>query len=237
MKGIILAAGRGNRMGKMTNEKPKCLIEINGKCLIDHQLNAFKNVGINNIALVTGYKRELLSKYGNKEFHNPKWETTNMVSSLLCADEWLISEPCIVSYSDIYYNDEALKLLLKSKFDLAITYDPSWLELWSKRFADPLEDAESFKINSKGKVLEIGKKPKTVDEIQGQYMGLFYINPKAWKELKLSRSSYNSQLRDSMHMTTLLQKVIENNMISLNGIKYEGVWSEYDTIDDLEIDL
>ena len=68
-------------------------------------------------------------------------------------------------------------------------------------------------------------------------MGLLYINPKAWKELKLSRSSYNSQLRDSMHMTTLLQKVIENNMISLNGIKYEGVWSEYDTIDDLEIDL
>ena len=66
MKGIILAAGRGSRMGDMTDQKPKCLIELNGQSLIDHQLNAFKDAGIEDIALITGYKRELLSKYGSK---------------------------------------------------------------------------------------------------------------------------------------------------------------------------
>lgn len=238
MRGIILAAGRGSRMGKMTDEKPKCLIELNGKTLIEHQLNAFKDAGIEDIALVTGYNRELLSKYGSKDFHNPRWESTNMVSSLLCADEWLIRHPCIVSYSDIYYTSEALRLLIKSKFDLGITYDPNWLELWSKRFIDPLVDAETFKINKNTSVVsEIGNKPDSIAQIQGQYMGLLYITPKSWTQLKISRTSFSIKERDSLHMTTLLQRVIEDGLISLKGIKYEGIWSEYDTINDLGIEL
>ena len=65
MKAIILAAGRGSRMGQLTNDKPKCLLMINGKTLIELQITAITNAGIKDIAIVTGYKAEMLKSYGN----------------------------------------------------------------------------------------------------------------------------------------------------------------------------
>ena len=172
MKAIILAAGRGSRMKHLTDERPKCLIEFNGKPLLEWQLEAIRAAGIDEIAIVTGYKREMLTGYGLVEFHNPEWATTQMVSSLCCANEWLEANTCIVSYSDIFYEASAVRSLIESKADISLTYDPNWLELWTKRFGDPLLDAETFRLNPDGTLAEIGKKPKTVEEIQGQYMGL-----------------------------------------------------------------
>ena len=56
MRAIILAAGRGSRMKKLTEMHPKCLIKFKGKSLLDWQIEAIKKVGIENIALVTGTK-------------------------------------------------------------------------------------------------------------------------------------------------------------------------------------
>ena len=56
----------------------------------------------------------MLSRYGLFEFHNPRWENTQMVSSLSYASVWLENEPCIVSYSDIFYDAEAIQLLGKA---------------------------------------------------------------------------------------------------------------------------
>ena len=95
MKALILAAGRGSRMKNLTDDKPKCLIEFRGRPLLDWQLDAIHEAGINDIAIVTGYKREMLIGRGLKEFNNPRWNETNMVFSLACAEEWLIDESCI----------------------------------------------------------------------------------------------------------------------------------------------
>ena len=97
MKAIILAAGRGSRMRELTNERPKCLVELKGKSLLDWQLEALREAGIKKIAIVTGYKREMLAYRGLVEFHNTRWAETQMVSSLACAAHWLKTGPCIVS--------------------------------------------------------------------------------------------------------------------------------------------
>lgn len=82
MKAIILAAGRCSRMKDLTDDRPKCLVELRGKPLLEWQLIALRAAGISEIAIVTGYKRELLCNRGLHEFHNPRWADTNMVSSL-----------------------------------------------------------------------------------------------------------------------------------------------------------
>ena len=92
MKAIILAAGRGTRMKALTEEKPKCLVELDGQSLLEKQLNALRQAGIEDIAIVTGYRRELLIPFNLVEFHNPRWAETNMVTSLACAEQWLQSE-------------------------------------------------------------------------------------------------------------------------------------------------
>jgi choline kinase len=234
MKAIILAAGRGSRMGNLTEDIPKCLVKLKGKPLIEWQIDALKKAGIEEIGIVTGYKRELLCGYGLKEFHNSRWASTQMVSSLECTSEWLDTTPCIVSYSDIFYQPHAVSLLMESNSEIAITYDPNWQTLWENRFSNPLEDAETFRLNEENAVTEIGSKPKNLEEVEGQYMGLLYFTPNSWEELMDIRSKMTEIHADKMHMTNALQKIIDNGNFILKGIPYTKEWGEVDNSSDLE---
>lgn len=233
MRAIILAAGRGSRMGNLTDDRPKCLVEFQGRPLLDWQLEALQTAGVSRVSIVTGYKRELLACRGLVEFFNSRWAETNMVSSLACAEEWLNAEPCIVSYSDIFYNASAVKSLCEGNEPLAVTYDPNWLILWKMRFADPLQDAETFRINVDGSLAEIGKKPTCVEEVEGQYMGLLRFTPEGWAEIVRIRKGLSPDDRDRMHMTGTLQKVIESRRVPIHAIAYEGQWGEIDSANDL----
>jgi L-glutamine-phosphate cytidylyltransferase len=233
MKAIILAAGRGSRMKGLTQDRPKCLVELNGKALLDWQLDSLLVAGVTEIAIVTGYKREMLQSRGLIEFYNARWAETNMVSSLACAEEWLKTETCIVSYSDIFYSPVAVQSLIRSQASLALTYDPNWLKLWTQRFGDPLLDAETFRLTPDNYLAEIGNKPLSVNEVQGQYMGLLRFTPAGWGEIARIRSNLPLKLCDSMHMTGTLQKVIEAGLLNISAISYHGEWGEVDSSDDL----
>jgi choline kinase len=233
MRAIILAAGRGSRMGRLTGDRPKCLVPFRGRPLLNWQIDALRGGGVREIGIVTGYRREMLSTRDLHEFHNPRWHDTNMVSSLECADEWMTAGPCIVSYSDIFYGAEAVAALLASNAVLAITYDPCWLELWQRRFADPLIDAETFKIDAAGHLLEIGDKPTSTAKVEGQFMGLLRFTPAAWDEVRRIRAAMPLASRDSMHMTGTLQLIIKTGLVSITAIPYRGQWGEIDSEEDL----
>jgi L-glutamine-phosphate cytidylyltransferase len=233
MKAIILAAGRGSRMQQMTDDRPKCLVELHGRALIDLQIDALRAGGVDQIAVVTGYRREALATRGLVEFHNTRWAETNMVSSLECAHAWLESGPCIVSYSDIFYQPEAVRALVASSAAMALTYDVNWLALWTRRFGDPLLDAETFRLDSQGHLREIGNKPLSLEAIQGQYMGLLRFTPQAWHEIVRIRAAMPAAERDRMHMTGTLQKVIDAARVAVVGVPYAGEWGEVDSAEDL----
>lgn len=221
-------------MKHLTDERPKCLVEVRGKTLLDRQLVALRTAGIREIAVVTGYKRELLADRGLVEFHNARWAETNMVSSIACAEQWLQAEPCIVSYSDIFYGPAAVKSLMTCEASLAVTYDPDWQALWTQRFGDPLIDAETFRLTPDRTLAEIGKKPNSVDEVQGQYMGLLRFTPEGWAEVTRVRAGLTSDQRDKMHMTGTLQEVIVGGRVAIAAIPYTGDWGEVDSADDLD---
>jgi choline kinase len=235
VKAIILAAGRGSRMKSLTDERPKCLVELRGKPLLEWQLESLRAAGISDIAVVTGYKRELLAGRGLSEFHNPRWAETNMVSSLACAESWLQGEPCIVSYSDIFYSPVAVQSLINCEATLAVTYDPNWLQLWTERFGDPLLDAETFRLSATNTLAEIGNKPQSVDDVQGQYMGLLRFTSEGWAEVVRLRAELSPQQRDSMHMTNTLQRVIDAGRVQIEAVAYTGEWGEVDSSEDLSV--
>ena len=234
IKGIILAAGRGSRMKSYTDERPKCLSIVDGKPLIEWQINAMKDAGIDDIAVVTGYRSEDLSEYSLVEFHNRDWETTNMVSSLICASDWLENSTCIVSYSDIFYTKKAIGLLIKSESSLALTYDINWKNLWTQRFGDPLIDSETFIFDEKFKLKEIGKKPQKIDEINGQYMGLLRFSIEGWSIFSSTYSSLPVEEKRKISMTSLLDKIINQNKLEISAVPYNGIWGEVDSISDLK---
>jgi len=235
MKAIILAAGRGSRMKNLTEQRPKCLVELHGKPLLEWQLAALEEAGIAEVGIVTGYRRELLRGRADAEFHNPRWRHSNMVTSLACARPWLESGPCIVSYSDIFYDASAVRSLMASPAALAITYDPDWLPLWEKRFGDPLLDAETFRLHADGTLAEIGNQPRALAQIQGQYMGLLRFTPQGWAEVERVRAALTPAQCDSLHLTGTLQRTIDAGRLAVSALAYRGPWGEVDSADDLAV--
>lgn len=231
MKAVILAAGRGSRMKTLTASHPKCLVELASQPLIHWQIKSLRAAGVSEIGIVTGYRGDSLRQYGDRHFVNPRWESTNMVASLRCAEEWLSTEPCIVSYSDIFYAASTVVALMQNPAPLAVAYDPRWLALWQARFADPLSDAETFRINDASEITEIGAKATTIDQIHGQYMGLLRFSPPAWTAAVDLIDALPTDRRDKLDMTGLLSRLIASGF-KIRGCANQGPWGEVDSGDD-----
>jgi len=177
MNAIILAAGRGSRLKSLTKNNPKSFLKIYGKTLIERQIENLYAVGIKNISLVVGYKKEKFLYLKKKLFLNKNWNNTNMIYSLFKSKKWLFNCDCIICYSDIIYDKKILKQLLNHKSDFVIPYNLNWKQNWKDRYKNPLKDLETFQI-SNGLINEIGNKPKNYKDIQGQFMGLVKISKK-----------------------------------------------------------
>lgn len=236
MKVIILAAGRGSRMGKSTEELPKCMVKLWGKTLIDMCISTLNEGGISNsdIGIVTGYHKEKINIDNVCYFHNDNWENTNMVMSLFKASEWLKQEDCIVCYSDIVFHKNAIKALIECDKDVAITYYTNFMKLWNLRFENPLDDLESFIIDKNNYVLEIGKKVQDISSVQGQFMGLVKFTPKGWKQVEKALEYPTPKPIEKLDMTTLLNHMI-NLGYSLYGIKTTELWLECDNENDCRL--
>ena len=229
--GIILAAGRGSRMGAATQKQPKCRTVLHGKSLLEWQLAALREAGIDRIGLVRGYMADSFDEPLHY-FDNRRWEDTNMVTSLACAAAWLNVYSCIVSYSDIVYQPETVRRLVECAADIAITYDPNWRALWSVRFDDPLSDAETFRIRN-GRLVEIGNRARREDEIQGQFMGLLRIAPGGWNRIQDYMAGLNQATVDRLDMTGLLQRLIAVGA-TVEGVPIAEPWCEVDSLSDLK---
>ena len=232
MKAIILAAGRGSRMGDLTADRPKCLLEWQGRPLIEWQIETLKSAGVTQIGIVTGYKNELINKYNLKIFHNSSWESTNMVASLKCAEEWLANEVCIVAYADIIYKATPIEQLIESDAELAISYDPNWHDLWKMRFNDVLSDAESFDIDENNFLIDIGRKVNSIELIKGQYMGLLRIAPTAWRYLMEILDRLDLKQQRKIAMTELLNLAIKKHAEMIKCIDAKSAWFEIDSEED-----
>jgi L-glutamine-phosphate cytidylyltransferase len=232
MRAIILAAGRGSRMNQLTQEKPKCLVKLNGHSLLSGQIQAIKRAGIREIGIVTGYKHQMLAEFGLNEFRNTRWQRTNMVYSLSCAKKWLSETPCIISYSDIFYESSAIQMLMETNAPIAISYDPNWLTLWNGRFDNPLDDAETFRIDGEANLIEIGLRTSSVESIQGQYMGLLRFTPQSWLKVYDYLCSLEQCDFDRLDMTSLLNSLIRQHL-TIKTLKYDGDWGEVDSESDL----
>lgn len=234
MKAIILAAGRGSRMGNTTSEHPKCLTSLSGKELLDWQLEALRGAGIEQIGIVRGYMAEKIMKFGCHYFENCRWSETNMVMSLCCAEEWLIKDECIVSYSDIVYPTDTITQISTTEGDIVICYNTEWLKLWEKRFIDPLSDAETFQVDQNGILLEIGGKANSIDEIKGQYMGLLKFSPKGWEIVRKKIDEISMEKLQKLDVTTLLKELI-NSKVIIKTVPIKGKWLEIDSESDLKL--
>jgi choline kinase len=233
MKAILLAAGRGSRLGSLTDEKPKALVELNGVPLARRAVDTLRAGGIGQVGIVGGYRWKMLARFADRMFINPDWNSTGIFQSLSCASEWLESEPCLVSYGDIFYSPRLVADMIKSAQDVDLAYDPNAVTLWRHRFDNPLDDMERFEI-ANGRVGAIGGRAATLEEIQGQYMGLFRLTPRSWRLLLDTRERVPAERRANVDMTSLFSLLIQAGT-KVGGTPTVDSWGEIDCASDVKL--
>ncbi len=237
---IILAAGRGSRMGGLTKNKPKSFVKIDkSNKLIDKVIKNFETLKFEKILIITGYRSNQFNQYKKiYKIKNMKWKTTNIFGSLICADKILSKYQCIISYADIFYEKDAIEILRKSKSKKGIvilSYN-NWKKYWKQRFNNPLKDLETFKIDKNNKLLEIGNRTNSYKDIEGQYMGVFKIDPYSWRRIKQYLFK-NTKKLDKIDITGLFQLILKKKICNIFVENYKKKWFEIDNVRDYKIFL
>lgn len=239
---IIIAAGTGKRLLPYTAERPKCMLEIAGKTILDWQLDAMRTVGITDVAVIRGYRGEAIQRPCLRFFDNPDYLRNDILGSLFCAEEALVGG-CVVSYSDILYGPEVLQTLLASEADIAIVADVDWQAGYEGREAHPLSEAELLKVEG-GRVIEAGKGIPPEDAY-GEFIGLAKLTARGAATLRnfyhRARATYGQAGRpfqraaafERAYLTDMFQELAAH-AVPVTPVGIRGGWMEIDVPGDLE---
>lgn len=242
MKAVILAAGSGRRMGKYGEDIPKCMLPINGKPIIEWQLIRLKNIGLNDIIIITGYMAETIKFAGVTYFHNADYANTNMIETLMCAREALDTD-VLISYGDILYTKKLARKTADSVADIGVAADNAWRDYWLLRYGSTEVDLETLSLSTDGRINEIGKPVSSSAGIDLRYIGLLKFSPKGMSEvLRLYDEKKNKDehwIQSGLpfkkgYMTDMLHELIMAGFPVLPIIT-QGGWFEVDTVRDYEI--
>jgi len=118
MKAIILNAGKGGRLGNLTDDRPKCLVEVGGRPILDFQLDALRLAGVLELVIVVGYRHEMIRDYLKRypEFlvtwlENPDYAETNTAYSLWLARHEM-TDAFLYLNGDVLFHPELVRRLV-----------------------------------------------------------------------------------------------------------------------------
>ena len=229
---IILASGSGKRLKNKTKKIPKCLVEVNGKPIIEY-MQKFINC-FDKIFVIAGYKSDRVKKFFNnkkvKVIYNNKYDSTNMVHSLFCASKY-VKEDVVVSYSDIIFDYSIFYSLKREKFN-SIPVNINWLKLWKKRMpiSKIKKDAENL-ISKGNKLISIGEKI-TNKYPKYQFMGLMKI---IYKDFFLMKKYYDKINNKKIDFTSFINLMLRDKKINIRCLTTNKFWLEIDNLNDLNL--
>jgi choline kinase len=227
MQAIIMAAGKGSRLGHLTEGLPKSFARIKGYRLIDYNISMLKSFGIKDIYIVTGYKDEsftdITSVYpGVKLLFNPFYENTNVIGSFWRGMDSL-SDDFVYLHADTICDPQILGDLLSASGDVVLPVD----------FGNYNDEAMGVRIEN-GEVTQISK--EIPDEYaSGEFIGIAKLQKSVLPDL---RNITEQLLREKMFMSYFegaLQRLIDCHKYKFTAIPTNGrFWAEIDFPEDYE---
>lgn len=128
---IIMAAGVSSRFAPLSYEKPKALITVNGEVLIERQIRQLREVGINEIVVVVGYKKEqfyyLKEKFGVIIVENPEYNTRNNIASIYVAQKYIHNS--YICSADNYFTQNPFTKMVEESF-YSVVYSNGKTDEW-----------------------------------------------------------------------------------------------------------
>ena len=243
MKAIILAAGEGSRMCKLTQNIPKPLVNVNGKSIIERQLSSLKQNGVLDIIIVTGSCHEKFNFKNVVYVNNLDHKKHDTLGSLMTARDYMNDE-IIITYADQIFDEKIMESVNNFSGDIGIAVDLDWEKNYVNRDQHPKSEAENVLING-NEILEIRKNISECkkNEKIGECLGLMKLSRKGSKifldkysELEISHQGkfHNASLLEKALISDMIQELIDSE-INVEPIYVSGKWCEIDTPQDLEI--
>ncbi len=246
-KAIIVAAGRGRRLGPETDDIPKCMVKVGGRPILHRQVEALRAAGADDLVIVRGYLGDRITPPAPppaRFVENPAWAENNILASLMYAEH---EQPggFLFSYSDIVFAHEHARRVAAADGAVALVIDRRWRDAYEGRQLHPVSEAELARVEDGPggpRVTRVGKKLVAADEAAGEFIGLARFSEEGAAGLA---EVWREALRGGLDQPFGAAATLRNAYLSdaLNALAARGVplvpvfidgrWREIDTEEDL----
>ena len=223
MKAIILAAGMGKRMHPLTLNCPKCLLPLNGRTIIEHQISLLKDYNINKIEIITGYENKKIEdnvKNKAQYFYYPDYNNTNNLYTLYHHLD-LLNDDLFIFFSDVLISRLSFENCINSKADFSLLVD-----------TDKCDESTMRILVENNNISDIGSHINP-DNGDGNFIGIAKFS-KAGSELlkdKINVLVKTGKYINDYYTIAIAQLAKENHCIT--PIRVNGLpWMEIDTYDE-----
>jgi len=244
MKGFIIAAGQGSRMGALIPDRPKCLLPIGYRTLLDHTVNNLRVANCSDVAVIVGYKAETINIPNVEYISNEDYESNNILHSFMKARDY-VEGPLIATYSDIWVEPWIYKRLLEQSGDIVMAVDTDWEPYYQGRTDHPVSEAENVYFRTDGTVAMVGKHLSSVPPKGlscGEFLGLWYMSQSGANSFRAEFDALNQSLAPNdpfqhakswtlAYITDMLQELIDQGH-TVHCALIERGWAEIDTAQD-----
>ena len=250
MKGIVIAAGLGSRMGPFTQTRPKCLLPIAGRTLLERTIDNLRGAGCDEIVVVVGHKAEMITGMrlgpGVGYVTNHDYADNNILHSFMTARDHL-DGPVIVTYSDIWVEPWIYDRLNGTGGDLVVAVDRDWLPYYDGRTDHPLSEAENAYFGGDGELECIGKHLGASAPSpwgSGEFLGLWCMSAEGTRLFRATFDEIDAGRHPSdpfqsaktwrkAYVTDFFQELLDRSE-SVQCALFERGWAELDTAQDYD---
>lgn len=238
MQAIILAAGMGKRLGRLTQDNTKCMVEVGGVRLIERALSILDKKKLSRIVLVVGYQHENLIQFVQSlKIHTPVefiintvYDKTNNIYSLAMAKDWLIKEDTLLLESDLIFEEALIDLLLEDQRDTLALVDK--FESWMDGTCLVVDENDNIIDFIPGKLLKYSEKERYFKTVNIYKLGADFSKNVYVPFLE----AYASVMGNNEYYEAVIKLILMLDKNTMKAKRLEGQqWYEIDDIQDLDI--
>ncbi len=228
MRAVILAAGRGRRLGGFGDARPKILLRFGGRSLLQRHLEILEHSGVGEIAVVVGYRADAirdeikaLGRAGQVSLiENPRYTEGSVVSLWSARDALANGQPSLLMDGDVLYDWRLMQRLTESRHANCLLMD---------RNIEPGDEPVKLCI-AENRIVDFHKKPTNAHDFHGESVGFFKLSPEIAATLLAGAEAYVTSNRHDQEYEEPLRDLILASAADVFG--YEDItglpWSEID---------
>ena len=249
-RAILIAAGRGKRLGTNTDEVPKCLVPVGAQPILGWVWKALSSVGVEELVVIRGYRGDVLEQFVRDLVpkvtfvDNAEWQTNNVLLSMAKARRYF-DAPTYVTYSDIIFTPAVARAAAESTAEIGLVIDRDFRSIYEGRTEHPLDEGEVSDLMPDGSVARVGKRALPPAEAIGEYIGLARLGERGAAAVGNTIDALLSKFAGreeepfmraaafrNAYQTDLWQTMIDSG-IRIDPVLIDGQWREIDTGQDL----